>query len=176
MTYDKTTMHKQNSTGTGFTIVELLIVIVVIAILAAISVVAYTGIQNRANNAIVEADIASITKKMELVRVDLGRYPQSAAEFPDGFKFSKSAYDGTQNNIYYVVDIQNDRYAFGLRSKAGRGYILNTGTTTAGVSVNGQATADALGITWANAPGVSYVYQGYVGSSGNWSTGWGWTN
>ena len=35
----------------GFTIVELLIVIVVIAILAAISVVSYTGIQARANDA-----------------------------------------------------------------------------------------------------------------------------
>lgn len=34
--------------GTGFTIVELLIVIVVIAILAAITVVAYNGIQERA--------------------------------------------------------------------------------------------------------------------------------
>ena len=33
---------------TGFTIVELLIVIVVIAILAAITIVAYTGIQDRA--------------------------------------------------------------------------------------------------------------------------------
>lgn len=34
--------------SSGFTIVELLIVIVVIAILATISVVAYTGIQSRA--------------------------------------------------------------------------------------------------------------------------------
>jgi len=34
----------------GFTIVELLIVIVVIAILAAISIVAYNGIQARAEN------------------------------------------------------------------------------------------------------------------------------
>lgn len=37
-------------TVSGFTIVELLIVIIVIAILAAISVVAYNGIQTRANN------------------------------------------------------------------------------------------------------------------------------
>lgn len=34
--------------GRGFTIVELLIVVVVIAILAAITIVAYNGIQNRA--------------------------------------------------------------------------------------------------------------------------------
>ena len=40
----------KNKTNTGFTIVELLIVIVVIGILAAISIVAYNGIQDRANH------------------------------------------------------------------------------------------------------------------------------
>lgn len=39
-----------NQKAYGFTIVELLIVIVVIAVLAAISVVAYAGIQNRARD------------------------------------------------------------------------------------------------------------------------------
>lgn len=41
-------MTKQTKSS-GFTIVELLIVIVVIAILAAITIVAYNGIQDRAN-------------------------------------------------------------------------------------------------------------------------------
>lgn len=41
-------MRKQNRSTAGFTIVELLIVIVVIAILATISIVAYNGIQARA--------------------------------------------------------------------------------------------------------------------------------
>ena len=44
-------MHKHVNTSTGFTIVELLIVIVVISILATISLVSYSGIQARANNA-----------------------------------------------------------------------------------------------------------------------------
>lgn len=42
------TMHKRNTRG--FTIVDLLIVIVVIAILAAITIVAFNGIQQRARN------------------------------------------------------------------------------------------------------------------------------
>lgn len=42
---------KQRSKQTGFTIVELLIVIVVIGILAAITIVVYNGIQQRASNA-----------------------------------------------------------------------------------------------------------------------------
>jgi prepilin-type N-terminal cleavage/methylation domain-containing protein len=44
-------MKRRVNERRGFTIVELLIVIVVIAILAAISIVAYNGIQERANNA-----------------------------------------------------------------------------------------------------------------------------
>ncbi len=59
----------------GFTIVELLIVIVVIAILAAISVVAYSGIQERARMSYLLSDIAAIKKAMELYKADHGHYP-----------------------------------------------------------------------------------------------------
>ncbi len=157
----------------GFTIVELLIVIVVIAILAAISVVAYTGIQDRANDATVEADIAAIRKKMEMVRIDLGHYPQSASEFPDGFKFSKSAYDPTQNNLYYCVDMENDRYAFGLRSKSMRGYIVNADNIAAGVGVTAAANCSSIDKTLPS-DATMYVSQGYTGSTSNWNTSWAW--
>ena len=59
----------------GFTIVELLIVIVVIAILAAISVVAYSGIQQRARDSQRENDIKILTKALELYYIDNGKYP-----------------------------------------------------------------------------------------------------
>ena len=64
------------SKQTGFTIVELLIVIVVIAILAAISIVAYNGIQVRSRDSIRKSDIASIEKALELHYIDKGSFTQ----------------------------------------------------------------------------------------------------
>lgn len=63
------------SPRSGFTIVELLIVIVVIAILAAITLVSYNGIQKRANDAKRISDINSLTKGMLIWTVDTGKPP-----------------------------------------------------------------------------------------------------
>lgn len=64
----------------GFTIVELLIVIVVIAILAAISIVAYTGIQNRANDTTVKSDIRNFAGKVREYEAIEGRFPPREME------------------------------------------------------------------------------------------------
>lgn len=68
-------MRKNTS---GFTIVELLIVIVVIAVLATISVVAYTGIQARAQDSRRISDLQSITKALATRKVDTGDYPSAS--------------------------------------------------------------------------------------------------
>lgn len=65
----------------GFTIVELLIVIVVIAILAAITIVAYTGMQTRARDAAIATKESQARTKLELYKVQNDRYPSSQAEF-----------------------------------------------------------------------------------------------
>ena len=62
----------------GFTIVELLIVIVVIAILAAVSIVAYTGMQRRARDSIRIADMKQIQKIVESYKAVYGSYPLPA--------------------------------------------------------------------------------------------------
>jgi len=66
----------------GFTIVELLIVVVVIAILAAITIVSYNGITSRANTSAVKSAAVTVEKKAELYNTDSGnnRYPATGAE------------------------------------------------------------------------------------------------
>jgi prepilin-type N-terminal cleavage/methylation domain-containing protein len=58
----------------GFTIVELLIVIVVIAILATIALVAYNGVQARARDSIRKSDLATIKKALTLYNTDTGSW------------------------------------------------------------------------------------------------------
>ena len=63
---------------TGFTIVELLIVIVVIAILAAISIVAYNGIQERSKISSVNSSLSQINKAINAYQAIHGEYPSTA--------------------------------------------------------------------------------------------------
>jgi len=51
---------------TGFTIVELLIVIVVIGILAAITIVAYNGITQKAIVASMQSDLANVSQQLKI--------------------------------------------------------------------------------------------------------------
>ncbi len=63
----------------GFTIVELLIVIVVIGILAAIIIVAYTGVQNQARTTKSKSNASTIQKRLEAYYAEKdGTYPTVA--------------------------------------------------------------------------------------------------
>jgi prepilin-type N-terminal cleavage/methylation domain-containing protein len=68
------------SRSKGFTIVELLIVIVVIGILAAITIVSYSGIQLRARVVSVQADLGNLNKQMELFKIENDTYPATATD------------------------------------------------------------------------------------------------
>ncbi|HCH34158.1 MAG: hypothetical protein UY35_C0003G0013 [Candidatus Saccharibacteria bacterium GW2011_GWC2_48_9] len=59
----------------GFTIVELLIVIVVIGILAAITIVAFNGVQQRARDSQRQSAINQFKKSLAIYKADKGVYP-----------------------------------------------------------------------------------------------------
>tara|TARA_B100000378_G_scaffold216950_1_gene180077 strand:- start:28 stop:519 length:492 start_codon:yes stop_codon:yes gene_type:complete len=107
----------------GFTIVELLIVIVVIAILAAITVVAYTGIQGRANDVAVQSDLRAFANKVLQIEAETGGIPQPApsnSNPPEGFTtfgVTKRAYPTGVHNFYYCVN--NTTWAVGAMSSSG---------------------------------------------------------
>jgi prepilin-type N-terminal cleavage/methylation domain-containing protein len=62
----------------GFTIVELLIVIVVIGILAGLVVTTFTGIQQRARNTERQTDVKAIHAQVEAYYAQYGKYPTLA--------------------------------------------------------------------------------------------------
>lgn len=82
----------------GFTIVELLIVIVVIGILAAITIVSYNGIQQRARNTQVIAGVQAYNKALRSYHAVNSAYPTATgclgANYP-----SDQCWQGDSGNI-----------------------------------------------------------------------------
>lgn len=64
----------------GFTIIELLIVIVVIGILAAIVVVTYQGVQNKANKTAAEQNAREVANKATAFNASAARFPKTLDE------------------------------------------------------------------------------------------------
>lgn len=90
----------------GFTIVELLVVIVVIGILAAITVVAFNGVTGRATEAAILSDLRNGATQIGIAQVDTGQYPANL----DALELSTSAgntYDYTGGGDEYCLTFAN---------------------------------------------------------------------
>jgi|GEM_PF-668522 len=67
--------HSQKLFENGFTIVELLVVIVVIGILAAITIVSYTGITQKAIASSLQSDLANASQQLKMFQIENSAYP-----------------------------------------------------------------------------------------------------
>lgn len=104
---------------TGFTIVELLIVIVIIAILASITIVAYNGIQDRAKTSAGQALAREIENKANAWAAIKGVYPTNAqlvagdasvpeAKLNDGSSVTTFALNSSNANNGKTVNYQGN--------------------------------------------------------------------
>ncbi len=95
----------------GFTIVELLVVVVIIGILAAVTIVAYTGISNRATVASIQADLTNASNVFRMDQVVNSKYPTTIAEANNGKGLASCA--GT-TTCYYAADNKSTPQGFCL--------------------------------------------------------------
>ncbi|MFZ3009577.1 MAG: fibrinogen-like YCDxxxxGGGW domain-containing protein [Candidatus Microsaccharimonas sp.] len=112
----------------GFTIVELLIVIVVIGILAAITIVAYNGIQNRAKTASIQADVSNAQKKIKIAQIQVATetYPSSITSCPTPVA-GALCITSANNTLSYQVDnsVSPASYCFSAQANGGDGYYVD---------------------------------------------------
>ncbi len=155
---------KTIKTERGFTIVELLIVIVVIAILAAITIVAYNGIQSRAKASSAEALASSIAKKAEVYNID----PSTT-----GYPVTFATLTGAAQSATYYVDSSSAVLATAVMTAAPASNAEKTivfrrcghnGTTTAPTTLAGITTNTGISVGYWDSS-AQYINTGQTSGS-----------
>jgi prepilin-type N-terminal cleavage/methylation domain-containing protein len=116
----------------GFTIVELLIVIVVIAILATVTTVAFNGMQQRAVKTLVKDGLSKVSKQLEYDKVTRGSYATQLSDVNAN----------NINNLSYQYTSTGEEYCLTASSGA-VSMFKNSGEETANGVCSGHSDPNA---------------------------------
>jgi prepilin-type N-terminal cleavage/methylation domain-containing protein len=154
-------MNRPSRNATGFTIVELLIVVVVIAILAAITIVSYNGITNRAKESAAQSNAAQMGIKVaQLAITNNDLFPTDKAAFLTGIGVPEA---DAASYEYIVSADQKNFCASAVKQGVSYGYTSTTVTPIKGKCVtNLMANPSAVG---APAPYFSLAGGSYAAST-----------
>lgn len=163
---------KQARSQHGFTIVELLIVIVIIAVLAAITIVAYNGLTNRAKDSAGQTAASTVIKKAAAYNAEVGNYPATTSLLTSA----------ATTTSYYLTGVTIDAAALTTSNlpaspnevnyyKCGTGSTTAAPTTAAGVTTQTGVRVDYWNYSSA---AVASIYNGTTsGLIGTYNVGCG---
>lgn len=155
----------------GFTIVELLIVIVVIGILAAITIVAFNGVQQRASNAQRISAAKDFVKAIRAYTTLNQRYPAGFGTYCIGesnitdFDANPDADCGVSDNIKHDYASHTPAFNNGIKTVAslpnfpGKQVPIRSGVTGMGILFRSE-TYDPTGENIPNVPTIIYFLDG----------------
>jgi prepilin-type N-terminal cleavage/methylation domain-containing protein len=140
----------------GFTVVELLIVIVIIGILAAIAIVAYGRVQLQAASAALQSDLKTAASSLELTKNHDGQYPGSGSDLP---KSEGTTYQYTSDGTSYCLTASSNRsgvpnYYASNQSTAVREGVCPGHVASAGSQVNQGNVTTIAGNSYGHADGT----------------------
>lgn len=151
---------KDKKNITGFTIVELLIVIVIIGVLAALVIVAYNGIQNRSYDTVAQSDLRQFASKIKEQEAITGAVP-TVLNASMGIKFTKSVFRTDRNNLYYCVNTSTGVFIIYGQTKSNNGFLYRSDTgLQASADMGGYAVCQAIGLgasTWPQATAHNFT-------------------
>lgn len=178
---------RKHYTNSGFTIVELLIVVVVIAVLAAISIVAYNGITGRAKNAALQSELASQSKKFNIWKVQNGeQYPsdlttaRAAGMLVDNSSVTYTSYiaNNTTTPANFCATASRDGTEYSISSTATSpvlGRCVTNLVNNPNLETTGNGYSSANSATWSRLPnttlGGNYLAQAVLPSGGTVGSG-----
>ena len=151
----------------GFTIVELLIVVVVIGILAAITIVSFNGVQGRSQDASIQSDIRQIVQKVHSHNVEKGAYPRDLTELTTlGVRISPSAYDKSiQYNLSFCYSNDDvNRFAVHALSRSGAVYMYG--------STSGKLERYTGAVSYTSSSYAAFCSLAEPGTNGTSGSGW----
>lgn len=164
----------------GFTIVELLIVIVIIGILAGLVITTFVGIQARARDSERQTDINAIQKQLEAYYANVGAYPTLADMNASNFRSANTikldakaladpSNSGTQtlgSTAVASLSASTKAYSY-LPTPSGCGSSTNDGTTSASFpGASGTAGTPPAGTGSPATPCTGYTVAGWLEAKG----------